>query len=113
MTTMPDAAEQPHLPPFSGRDSACPKCGDAHVETRWLVKPVGRAQDHVPRTEEAAARAQWFALYWIGGSWDAARGAIVTLGGAAWYPGEWLGRHCVFCKFRWDEAIAEAEAERA
>lgn len=112
---MPDIdADTPTLPPFSGRDGICPKCGCHCAETKWLIKPVGDVRSHIPRTDEATQRAKWFTLYWVGGSWDAARQPVAfltALGPAGWYPDEWLGRHCLICGYRWDEQLA-GEAQR-
>jgi hypothetical protein len=116
MVTDPRSDDTPSLPPFSGKDGACPKCGSRCAESKWLIKPVGNVRDHIPRTDEAKKRAEWFTLYWIGGDWEVARmpvAPLMTLGPADWYPNEWLGRHCLTCGCRWDEAVVEREADDA
>lgn len=99
-----DLEDAPGLPPFSGRDGACPKCGCRCAETKWLAKPLGtmrRAKDWDPS----------YTVYLVGGDLAKANQySFLDASPASWYPDEWQSRHCLICGFRWDEALAEQEA---
>jgi hypothetical protein len=94
---------RPGLPPFSGKDGACPKCGCSCAQTRYLraltdpQRQIGLLGENGP----------WYAGYFSGGAdW---RPYPSATGIAPWWPDEWLGRLCMICGFRWDEAVANTE----
>lgn len=95
------------LPPYSGRAGACPKCGDTHAATRWLIKPR-----YVPSGTASAFKDldPWYHGYLTGGNFvEVVRAARLKIDLADWWPDEWLGRYCPNCEHRWDEALAEQE----
>jgi hypothetical protein len=89
------------LPPFSGKDGACPKCGCRCAQTRYLrtltdpQRQIGLLGENGP----------WYAGYFSGG--NAWRPFPSVTGIAPWWPDEWLGRLCMICGFRWDEAVVD------
>jgi hypothetical protein len=103
-------AGQPELPLFSGRDGACPKCQCRCARTKWLRRPgPGEIARVVRRPSDwGQDMREWYGLFLIGG--DYAR--LEDFSGfepADWYPQEWLGRHCMICGYRWDEAVTTSE----
>lgn len=115
MALSEDEAVQPSLPPFSGKDGACPKCASRCAETKWLVRPAGTLDQNIPRSEQAKRDWDWYASYWFGGDLLTAlsRGRRdVRPDPQPWWPQEWLGRHCLICKHRWDEALATTETTK-
>lgn len=101
--------ERPGLPPYSGRDGVCPKCGCRCAETKWLVKP----SDSLTRMGlQSFTSDPWYVGYMTGGDLltVARTGGYWSAIPADWWPDEWLGRHCLICHHRWDEAVVDAIA---
>ena len=98
----------PSLPPFSGIDGPCPKCGMRCARAKWLVRPnatPGYGFDQKLRADP------WFIGYHSGGDPATVHrsGGWWDMGPAPWWPAEWLGRECTICGYRWDEQLAEQE----